>query len=90
MFRDLRVVGLGSSASYIPTLGSMFNPMSILEAIQNARHPPLRDILSGFEGAIRPGEMLCTSSACNLCVRSLLTGGTQWFWGCRVLAAPRY
>jgi ATP-binding cassette, subfamily G (WHITE), member 2, SNQ2 len=62
MFRDLRVVGIGSSASHIPTLGSMFNPSTILETIQAARHPPVRDILSGFEGAIRPGEMLCGSS----------------------------
>jgi ATP-binding cassette, subfamily G (WHITE), member 2, SNQ2 len=61
MFRDLRVVGLGSSASYIPTLGSMFNPLNILEAVQKARHPPVRDILSGFEGSVRPGEMLCMS-----------------------------
>lgn len=58
MFRDLRVKGLGASASYIPTLGSMFNPSSILEAIQNARHPSVRDLLSGFEGAVRPGEMV--------------------------------
>jgi ATP-binding cassette subfamily G (WHITE) protein 2 (SNQ2) len=63
MFRDLRVVGLGSSASYIPTLGSMFNPSSILEAIQSARHPPIRDLLNGFEGAVRPGEMLRRSLA---------------------------
>jgi len=62
MFRDLRVVGLGASASYLPTLGSMFNPLSILEAIQTARHPPVRDLLSGFEGVIRPGQMLCKSS----------------------------
>jgi ATP-binding cassette subfamily G (WHITE) protein 2 (SNQ2) len=59
MFRDLRVLGLGASASYILTLGSIFNPTSILEAIQTIRHPPVRDILSGFEGAVRPGEMLC-------------------------------
>lgn len=65
MFRDLRVKGLGASASYIPTLGSMFNPSSILEAIQNARHPSVRDLLSGFEGAVRPGEMVCKSSTLN-------------------------
>jgi hypothetical protein len=46
MFKDLRVVG------------SVFNPRVILKKIQALRHPPLRDILSGFEGVVRPGEML--------------------------------
>ncbi len=58
MFKDLRVVGLGAAASYQPTFGSFFNPKVILEKIQALRHPPLRDILSGFEGVVRPGEML--------------------------------
>jgi hypothetical protein len=58
-FRDLRVVGLGASASHQPTLGSMLNPLNALDAIQDFRHPPLRDILQGFEGVVRPGEMLC-------------------------------
>jgi ATP-binding cassette subfamily G (WHITE) protein 2 (SNQ2) len=62
MFRDLRVVGLGASASYQLTLGSLFNPFSVLEAIQEARHPPVRDILTGFEGVVRPGQMLRMSS----------------------------
>ena len=30
----------------------------ILENFKTMRHPPLRDILTGFEGVIRPGEML--------------------------------
>lgn len=59
MFRDLRVVGVGSAASYIPTFGAAFNPFAILEKIQSSRHPHLRTILSGFEGVVRPGEMLC-------------------------------
>jgi ATP-binding cassette, subfamily G (WHITE), member 2, SNQ2 len=58
MFKDLRVVGLGAAASYQPTLASMLNPAGILDGIRNARHPPLRDILSGFNGVVRPGEML--------------------------------
>jgi hypothetical protein len=58
MFKDLRVVGLGTAASYQSTFGSFFNPKVILENIRTMRHPPLRDILSGFEGVIRPGEML--------------------------------
>ena len=62
MFKDLRVVGLGAVASYQPTFGSFFNPKVILEKIQASRHPPLRDILSGFEGVVRPGEMLRRNS----------------------------
>ena len=81
MFRDLRVTGLGSSASYIPTLGSMFNPSSILENIQAARHPQVRDILSGFEGAVRPGEMLCRSPASYPYLYPLT-------WGLVVLGMP--
>jgi ATP-binding cassette subfamily G (WHITE) protein 2 (SNQ2) len=58
MFKDLRVVGLGAAASFQPTFGTFFNPMTILENIRTLRHPPLRDILTGFEGVLRPGEML--------------------------------
>ena len=67
MFRDLRVIGLGASTSYIPTLGSMFTLSNFLEAIQAIRHPPVRDILDGFEGVVRPGEMLCRC----LCLNSM-------------------
>ena len=58
MFQNLRVVGLGASSSHFSTLGSVLNPMVAIEKIQTLRHPPLRDILSGFEGVVRPGEML--------------------------------
>lgn len=59
LFEDLRVVGLGASASFQPTLGSVFpNPFKIPGKIKASRHPPLRDILYGFEGVVRPGEML--------------------------------
>lgn len=66
LFKDLRVVGIGASASHLPTLGSVLNPALILDTIQTARHPPLKDILSGFEGVVRPGEMLreLSSSFC--------------------------
>lgn len=58
MFRDLRVIGVGASTALQPTVGSQFSPRSLLSAINNWRRPPLRDILSGFEGVVRPGEML--------------------------------
>ncbi|KAL0955420.1 hypothetical protein HGRIS_001666 [Hohenbuehelia grisea] len=58
LFDNLCVVGLGASARFQPTLGSMLNPLNILRKVQALRHPPLREIISGFEGLVRPGEML--------------------------------
>lgn len=58
MFRDLHVVGLGATASHQATFGSFFNPLNLLRTINELRHPALRDILQGFEGVVRPGEML--------------------------------
>ncbi|KAK7033403.1 Brefeldin A resistance protein [Favolaschia claudopus] len=62
VFEDLKVVGLGAAASYQPTLGSTLNPLSMLEQFRTARHPPLRNILEGFSGVVRPGEMILTLS----------------------------
>ena len=59
MFKDLRVVGLGASASYQETLGSALNPLNFLRSLRGALRPATRDILTGFEGVVRPGEMLC-------------------------------
>jgi ATP-binding cassette subfamily G (WHITE) protein 2 (SNQ2) len=58
LFENLGVVGLGASASYQQTLGSLFNPMNVIHKLQSFRHPPLRNILTDFEGVVRPGEML--------------------------------
>ncbi|KAH9022163.1 pleiotropic drug resistance ABC transporter [Lactarius pseudohatsudake] len=73
--RDLRVVGLGAATSYQPTIGSFFNPRVIIENIQALRRPPLRDILSGFEGVVRPGEMLLVlgnpGSGCSTLLKTL-------------------
>lgn len=60
-FEDLRVVGLGSATSYQETLGSMLNLLSFFRSFHEHRHPALRDILSGFDGVVRPGEMLRSS-----------------------------
>ncbi|KAF5329467.1 hypothetical protein D9619_009293 [Psilocybe cf. subviscida] len=57
-FKDLTVVGRAPSNSWIPTIGSLFNPMVIMENIQGSRHPTLRNIITGFEGVVKPGEML--------------------------------
>ncbi|KAJ7815522.1 pleiotropic drug resistance ABC transporter [Mycena olivaceomarginata] len=75
VFEDLKVVGLGASASYQPTLGSTLNPLSILEQIRSLRHPPLRNILEGFSGVVRPGEMLLVlgrpGSGCSTFLKTL-------------------
>ena len=80
MFKDLKVVGLGASASYQPTLGSVLNPLSLIEAINEFRHPPVKDILTGFEGVVRPGEMLCESLISNhkLFALSDIRNDLQW------------
>ncbi|KAG2155262.1 ABC-2 type transporter-domain-containing protein [Suillus bovinus] len=58
MFEDLRVVGAGSRTSLQPTVGSPFQPSTLLAKLRGIRHPSIRDILSGFEGVVTPGEML--------------------------------
>lgn len=65
MFKDLCVIGLGSSVSYQATFGSLFNPVHAWNALKNWRNPSLRTILTGFEGIVRPGEMLCELILCN-------------------------
>ena len=89
MFKDLRVVGLGAAASYQPTFGSFFNPKLILEKIQALRHPPLRDILSGFEGVVRPGEMLRTYSLLLSCVGKDCLNQSQSYWATQARDAAR-
>ncbi|TDL30143.1 hypothetical protein BD410DRAFT_780681 [Rickenella mellea] len=75
MWQNLRVVGLGATATYQPTFGSLLNPFGIVDAIRNARHPALKDILSGFEGVLTPGEMLLVlgrpGSGCSTLLKTL-------------------
>ncbi|KAJ8508468.1 hypothetical protein ONZ45_g9277 [Pleurotus djamor] len=83
MFKDLRVIGLGSAASHIPTLGSVLNPLGLVEHIQTLRHPPLKDILTGFEGVVRPGEMLLVlgrpGSGCSTLLKTLANQRTEYY-----------
>ena len=58
MFRNLRVVGLGGGAAVQHNLASLFYPRSIIKYVETLRHPPLRSIISDFEGVVLPGEML--------------------------------
>lgn len=58
-FQNLRVVGIGATATLQNTIWSMLNVFGYLgHLVHEFRHPPTRDILSGFEGVVRPGEML--------------------------------
>ena len=57
-FKDLRVVGTGASSSFQNTVGSRLNPKVAYDGIYHALRPETRDILSGFSGVVRPGEML--------------------------------
>ena len=57
-FKDLRVVGTGASAFFQSTVGSKLNPKVAYNDIRRALRPETRDILSGFHGVVRPGEML--------------------------------
>lgn len=65
IFRDLTVKGVGLGASLQPTVGDIF--MNLPRAIGRfftkgakaaAGKPPVRELLSHFDGCVRPGEML--------------------------------
>ncbi|KAF8888618.1 pleiotropic drug resistance ABC transporter [Infundibulicybe gibba] len=83
VFEDLHVTGLGASASYQPTLGSTVNPMNLVKAVSDARHPPLRSILAGFEGVVRPGEMLLVlgrpGSGCSTFLKTLANQTAEYY-----------
>lgn len=65
VFRNLTVKGAGLGASLQPTVGDFF--MGLPRFLKNlvtkgpkaaVGKPPVRDILSSFDGCVRPGEML--------------------------------
>ncbi|KIJ10444.1 hypothetical protein PAXINDRAFT_102018 [Paxillus involutus ATCC 200175] len=74
-FKDLRVVAIGDRASFQPTVSSILSPVAIMKSIRTMRHPPVRDILSGFEGVVTPGEMLLVlgrpGSGCSTFLRTV-------------------
>ncbi|KAA1475296.1 pleiotropic drug resistance ABC transporter [Dentipellis sp. KUC8613] len=75
LFQDLQVVGVGAASSHQSTLASVLDPRSLLEYFRKLRSPPLRNILSGFEGVVRPGEMLLVlgspGSGCSTLLKTL-------------------
>jgi len=83
VFRNLQVVGVGVSDSYMPTFGSLFNPRVVLENIQKARHPHLRNILAGFEGVVKPREMLLVlgspGSGCSTLLKTLSNQRKEYY-----------
>ncbi|KAI0076391.1 pleiotropic drug resistance ABC transporter [Panus rudis PR-1116 ss-1] len=83
MFKDLRVVGVGATAQQQETLGSIINPLFLFRLIQKYRRPALRDILSGFEGVLRPGEMLLVlgrpGAGCSTFLRALTNQREEFY-----------
>ncbi|KIJ16544.1 hypothetical protein PAXINDRAFT_113734 [Paxillus involutus ATCC 200175] len=83
LFDRLRVVGKGASASLQPTLGSLLNPINIVRGIQSLRHPHLRNIIDGFQGAVRPGEMLLVlgrpGSGCSTLLKVLANQRDEFY-----------
>ncbi|KAG6330183.1 hypothetical protein ID866_8906, partial [Astraeus odoratus] len=86
MFRHLRVVGVGVSSSVQPTVGSLFSPSYFLSKIHAWRHPPLRDIISDFEGVVRPGEMLLVlgrpGSGCSTFLKTIANQRSEYHSVC--------
>ncbi|KIJ60833.1 hypothetical protein HYDPIDRAFT_43039 [Hydnomerulius pinastri MD-312] len=74
-FQNLRVVGVGARSSFQQTITSVLNPLVIWKSLVSIKNPPLRDILSGFEGAVLPGEMLLVlgrpGSGCSTFLKTL-------------------
>ncbi|KAG5352685.1 hypothetical protein C0989_001027 [Termitomyces sp. Mn162] len=83
MFENLRVRGLGSSAAFFPTVWSTLNPTMIFQQLQMLRNPPLRTIIEGFEGVVRPGEMLLVlgrpGSGCSTFLKVLANHRSEYY-----------
>ncbi|KAI5864255.1 ABC-2 type transporter [Durotheca rogersii] len=65
VFRNLTVKGVGLGASLQPTVGDIFLglPRFLLNLVSKgpkvaAGKPPVRELLTNFNGCVRPGEML--------------------------------
>ncbi|PPR00332.1 hypothetical protein CVT24_004615 [Panaeolus cyanescens] len=82
-FRNLTVVGLGASDNYLPTMGTIFSPSVALDNIRRARHPHLKTILQGFEGVVRPGEMLLVlgspGAGCTTLLKTLSNNRKEYY-----------
>ncbi|KAI9569369.1 ABC-2 type transporter-domain-containing protein [Boletus coccyginus] len=83
MFRDLRVMGVDVGAAVQHNLVSLFYPKSIIQYIRAWWHPPVRDIISGFEGVVLPGEMLLVlgrpGSGCSTFLKTIANHRGDYF-----------
>lgn len=58
-WKDLEVTGMGSGYTLQTTFGSLLTePLRMPSAILGMMHPPIKHILHGLEGCVKPGEML--------------------------------
>ena len=59
VWQNLTVTGLGTGYALADTVGTL--PLKPFEAAKNIKtilHPPVKTIIDGFEGCVKPGEML--------------------------------
>ena len=74
------------------TLGSMFHPTHIFDAIQTLRYSPTNTILKDFEGVFRPGQMLRMSNKCcasPYCEGTYKYPSRPWQAGFRLYRSPQ-
>lgn len=62
------MVGTGATTSFQNTVGATLNPKAVYDNIRRTLRPETRDILSAFNGVIRPSEMLRKFPFCNFTV----------------------
>ena len=60
IFRNLIVKGVGLGAALQPVVGDVFMglPRAIRGGPGSGGKPPVRDLITGFDGCVRPGELL--------------------------------
>ncbi|CAO1615133.1 unnamed protein product [Parajaminaea phylloscopi] len=58
-WKDLEVTGVGSGFALQTTVGSLATePLRAAQTISGLMHPPIKHILQGLDGCVKPGEML--------------------------------
>ena len=75
-FRNLTTKGVDAATSYVPSVYELIRDVVTLPlAVKKLRHPPLRNIIEGFDGIVRPGEMLLVlgrpGSGCSTLLKTI-------------------
>ncbi|PWN90960.1 hypothetical protein FA10DRAFT_267384 [Acaromyces ingoldii] len=75
-FQDYTVTGIGAGVGLSKSIGDVLTePLRIGSTIRAMRYPPIKTILHGFEGHVKPGEMLLVlgrpGSGCTTLLKSL-------------------